>query len=680
MNTTGTFRSWQQRWPLAAAIALYWILGIGAIVQKPGLQYDEAQLVAGAVHMRHSAGPFDEYPQPHSWVCPMGRCIPLMSATYVGAVKEYVALPLFALFGPRAPFVRLASLILSTFAIWGIYALAAEFFSAVVAAAAAFIIAINPAFLTMTVFDNNAIGAVMAGLGLTCFCLAVYRRQSSFWAAFALGLALGFAVWARANIAWIWIAGFAAVAIVLGRRILLPAKHWIAILLGGLTGGSPFLMYQWFSNDATWKVQHDLSTAQPWSTLLPYRLHLFAEMLLSEGEHRGMWAGPPLPHWQLWLFPILVTGACAVCLFPPTVTRPACRLFSRALALTFAIGAAFFFFSRLPIAEHHFVLLLPLGAVMVATGFSLLIARCRWARAFAAGTLVVYVSSAAYWQVASIRGLRATGGIGAWSDAVVPLAGYLDQNYRGREIQYLDWGLRYNVYVLADGRLKGRDIYAPSSEDRSLQGRPWIDEIRDGGVFVVSGTGNRAFANPTNGFLRALADARPRMRVESVAQRNGEPYASVLEITPDTIRGRAQGVEAVDRIEMGTPSFGKYLGGFYPPEEGGFRWTRREFSVRLIAPDLAATGGWLLVRLYIPDDEIQKLGSVTLAGRLGAHDLKPESWTEPGQHVYRRHLEPGWIGTDVTQFDFELQKSMPPQGHDGRELGVVVNRISLDLF
>lgn len=93
--------------PIVGAISLYALLGAALIAQKPGLQYDEALLTAGAVHLRHSFDYFRLNVTPAAWACPAGVCVPLMSLFYIGAVKNFVALPFFALFGPRTPFIRL---------------------------------------------------------------------------------------------------------------------------------------------------------------------------------------------------------------------------------------------------------------------------------------------------------------------------------------------------------------------------------------------------------------------------------------------------------------------------------------------------------------------------------------------------------------------------------------------
>src|SRR5260370_40717857 len=69
-----------------------------AIRQRPGLNNDEAQQVLGSVQMRISN---HEFPLPHDpdiSVSMFGHDIQLMTMRYIGAVKDYLCLPLFAIF------------------------------------------------------------------------------------------------------------------------------------------------------------------------------------------------------------------------------------------------------------------------------------------------------------------------------------------------------------------------------------------------------------------------------------------------------------------------------------------------------------------------------------------------------------------------------------------------------
>jgi hypothetical protein len=664
---------------ITAIIGLYCLCGFGLIAQKPGLQYDEAMLVAGGVHMQHSAAAFELENTPNAWVCPFQHCIPLMAFLYVGSAKEYANLPFFAIFGGRAPIIRLVALMFGALAIWGVFRLIDPWFGCGAAALSALALAVNPAFLNMVIFDNGANGGFMAGLGLTCACVAIYTTRKSALAAFGLGAAMGFGVWSRANFIYFLVAGGVSALIVFRRRILIPVSHGVAIAAGGILGGFPFILYQIVSGGATWEAQKHFTVAEPMATLLRQRIFLFADTLVSDGEHRGMWNGPPLPAWQLWFFPSVVLLACLLCLFWSRHEETGRRSFAQFLTLTFIFAGGILFFSRLQVAEHHLVGLVPFALAIVVLGCSILQTRFRQAWLVSAVVLAVYGSSAVYWQIQSILGLRNSGGIGVWSNSGVELASYLDRNFNRREIKILDWGLQYNMYVLTDGRVQPREIYSTSSEDLSYGGRPWIDEIRDGGVFLLNGPENRHYPNATTGFLRTLAAAHPDVHRHSVKQQSGATYAEIIDITPQSIHESAPPADSPEpRIPMDTTQFDSQLTGFYPPEPGGFRWTKREFSARFNLSIPYATGSELQMRLYVPEDTIRKLGSLTLRATFGGHPLAPQTWSRPGLYVFTRELNDAWITKGENEIAFSVDKAMPAPASDKRELGLIVREISVE--
>jgi len=90
------------------------------IQAKPGFHYDEAIDVLGSVHLRHSHADLTLPHSPGTWFCVKKHCFPLMSAPYIGAIKEYLCLPLFAIFGPSAEAVRLLAMTLGALGILGI--------------------------------------------------------------------------------------------------------------------------------------------------------------------------------------------------------------------------------------------------------------------------------------------------------------------------------------------------------------------------------------------------------------------------------------------------------------------------------------------------------------------------------------------------------------------------------
>src|SRR5260370_24209607 len=110
-----------------------------------------------------------------------------------------------------------------------------------------------------------------------------------------------------------------------------------------------------------------------------------------------------------------------------------------------------------------------------------------------------------YWQAAAIQGLRRTGGVGQWSDGINALAVYLEEKHSVKEIKILDWGLQTSLFVLTDGNVHTQQIYGDATPEQSGLHRPWLDEIRDGGVFVMNGPDNRMIPAASLAFLKTLA-------------------------------------------------------------------------------------------------------------------------------------------------------------------------------
>ena len=599
---------------------------------------------------------------PGTWFCVSEHCFPLMSARYIGSIKEYICLPLFAMFGPRAEVVRLLAMTLGALGIFGIATLLRSQASYPVAAAGAWVLAANPSYLDMTVLDNSAFSPWMGAFGLLCIAATVYLEKQNWRSAFWLGAVIGLGVWARANYVWMLGAIAAALVISLGRRLLAPLSHWAGFAVGGLIGGLPFLAYQALSGGGTWQA---VSMFAPTGTLaqrFQHRLWMFSETVLSNGEHHRIWAGPvSLPLWQLWLFPIVIAASCIFCM-----TR---KQLPRVAALTLLFYTATFIFSSLPIGEHHLMTLVPIAVMVVV------LAGQRMALPSLA-VAVVYAASAIYWDASALEGLRKTGGVGPWSDAIFALTQRLQTDFPGREIKVLDWGLQNSIYVLSNGQVLTRELFWDSTVDKTDWNGPWIEEIRHGGVFLLNGPQNRQIPATSIGFLRALAQGRPTIRRYTVPQRSGIPYAEVIEITPDTLgTGPEQppdpSIPTVRELRAGDPDFLKLATGFSLLEQGGWRWTTREFSLDLGSVPAKT----LTVHVNVPEAEIQKLGPITMSIRAGEHVLAPETFSRPGDYEVTRSLEPGW----ENRFDFRIDKTLPPTAADNRELGIIFVGAKLEL-
>jgi hypothetical protein len=547
----------------------------------------------------------------------------------------------------------------SLICIWGVGRLLGDHVSRPAGAFAALAIAINPAFLSTTVFDNGAVAVMMAAFGLVCLAISRYVRNPSTRYAFWIGAAMGFGVWSRANFVWLMISIVAAAAIVLRQRLLAPVGHWVAWIAGGVLGGLPFLVYQVHSKGGTWEATNMFIAREPLADRLFTRLVLFSETLLVDREHRAMWDGPAMADWQRWLFPALVVVSLVVCL---AMSRRVRSLWAQGAGLTFLFLGLFIFFSKTPIAEHHLIALVPLAVMVVVLGCSLLQAQFRWGRSVSAGLAAVYLSSVFYWEVQTIEGLHRTRGVGPWSDTIYTLARELPKKYPTQEVKILDWGLENNLYVLTDARLHTREIYSDEAH------RPWRDEIRRGGVFLLNGPENRQFREASEAFLKTLAEARPVVERVTFPQPNGVTFAEAIDIKPDTI-GQGRGQESAQKSIAP-----ENLDGFYPPEPGGWRWTKRQFTITFAGSGPAR----LILQVYVADASIQKLGQVTLTARLGDHNLGPQTFRQAGQFTYERDVAAGWMKPGGNRFDFALDKALSPSAVDARELGIIVASAALE--
>ena len=141
------------RWGIPCALLIHCLFAGLAIRQRPGLNHDEALLVLGAVQMRISPGELVLPHDPDSWVRVFNRHFPLMTMRYIGAVKDYLCLPLFAIFRHHTSVLRVVSMLLGVFGIWAFAKLISDHASQQAAAITAAIIAINPAYVYSTTFD-----------------------------------------------------------------------------------------------------------------------------------------------------------------------------------------------------------------------------------------------------------------------------------------------------------------------------------------------------------------------------------------------------------------------------------------------------------------------------------------------------------------------------------------------
>lgn len=118
------------------------------------------------------------------------------------------------------------------------------------------------------------------------------------------------------------------------------------------------------------------------------------------------------------------------------------------------------------------------------------------------------------------------------------------------------------------------------------------------------------------------------------------------------------------------------LSGFYAIENNSWRWVARNFSVALKPPPSISAGGHLVVELYLAENEIQKLGPVTLTAAINGTSIGSETFQKAGHYNFTRNLSAQVLDTNILPVQFCFDKSMATVS-DRRDLAAVIAGIAL---
>src|SRR5271154_4156159 len=219
---------------ILAYLAICFVFAVGTA----GLEDDEA------VSFRQSAALADHAPMQclGSYDLRFGHiCLPIMLAPYVGASKDYVLLPLFAIACFHVGVARMGAALLAACGIFGAWFFMNRFFGAAAAAFTAGFLALNPSYIDLPLFDQGNIAFSLGILGLVLVAITLIADVPSHARFFVLGLLIGLGIWGRLNFAWlVFAAGVAVVAVF--RRELLGMLRFVPSLVAGTLVGVALLI------------------------------------------------------------------------------------------------------------------------------------------------------------------------------------------------------------------------------------------------------------------------------------------------------------------------------------------------------------------------------------------------------------------------------------------------------
>ena len=513
---------------LAGAVLVYLAFAVALIAVGPAApSYDEALFQVGAVHLlnsRDSPG----IVQPPTWLPFRGRFWPVMLTPYAGAISDYLLLPVFAVFGAGLVVARLSAAVLAAFGLWGLGRLVGLASGPAAAAAGMLLLAVHPGFLSNTVFNDSGFAYWMAVGGAACLALRTYiERRTARWAA-VVGLACGVGVWTRLNFAWLIGAVVLGALVGFGRRAIPTARHLAAAGAGAVLGSAPLILFQVLTRGRVTLAFLSAFDAEPRTLpVLIWRTRLMLSSLIYDHEHRhAMWDGPSLlPLWQMEF--IGGTVAAAVLTAFMGRTDDGLRRWHRATSVCFLALAAIMIPTRLPLRGHHFLTLVPLAAVAAVLAAQRLLSWRPAMRPAVALAAALYVATAVHWDWSARRGLLITGGTGAWSDATVAVARYLEAR-GGPPARMLDWGFHHPIYMLTNGRVQGRELFW--GDPYGPEAPKWREEIVPGGLYLTHVEPNGNFATVTARYRLALARSGLNYSRLVFKDRRGRPHTEIVEV------------------------------------------------------------------------------------------------------------------------------------------------------
>jgi hypothetical protein len=164
----------------------------------------------------------------------------------------------------------------------------------------------------------------------------------------------------------------------------------------------------------------------------------------------------------------------------------------------------------------------------------------------------------------------------------------------------------------------------------------------------------------------------------------GHTFWRTEAVQPDSYDLYRRGSQARDcslssTVNVADPKIeSQLLWGFHELSDHSWRWTARKFTVALQRPlGSGQSGARLHLRFFVPDHEIQALGSIKLTAQISAYRLHSMRVRRGGSYEYIADVPKDALFADILSVDFILNKAMPPSERDARELGVVVSSIQI---
>jgi 4-amino-4-deoxy-L-arabinose transferase-like glycosyltransferase len=467
------------RWSLpgvlaAAAIVLFVALASWRI-HLPGLQYDEVLFVQAAIGAPNGL-----------FVHTALGDVPLMTMSYLGALKAWIFAPIFALFGVSPLTIRLPAVLLAALALVVLYRLLRREAGPAAACLAVWMTALDTAYVFHSRLDWGPVVLATLFQVAVLWCVLRFVRQPS-WRTAAGGVLFALlGLWNKLNFAW-FLGGLGVAVLVcypgpwLGlARKLRPAVRW-PVVAASVAVAAVLVVAGWRHGE----LSAEAFSPERFRLVGMNTLHTFSGTLLTSfllnhplgfpAFSRDIAAGQVLAANPLWfsawpwalllaLTPVALLGA-RLCPRQGQGRIPELRL---ALFFLLVLAGTFLMIVATPDAghmhqSHHLMLLHPFHIFLVALAFqALLVLRASRVglallSAFGGAALLVLTTSAAN-TVAALRYVGRGERVDLrWSPAIYDLVRVLDETASGVDrVISVDWGTHNQLLALGSPALRER--------------------------------------------------------------------------------------------------------------------------------------------------------------------------------------------------------------------------------
>ena len=456
-----------RRRELILLLAVWAVLAAGIVLlakqnlSVPGLYYDEAvfaglakDFITGHVHGQHMPD--------HQVVTLAGRPFPLFIQTYLGALKSWMLIPAFRIFGPTVAVLRATTLFWSLIALLLLMLGTWRWLGLATALIASALLAFDPTYFFLSVLDW---GVVVPSLVCRCACLYFAVRWNQLRKlrdAFFVGLFAGLGFFNKADFAVFLMAVSLAAVFCYWRQLVAAIRqHSSAVALaclGFALGAGPMLIRIPRMIAITVSGPHPNAPGE-------FREKIKTLLSMYDGSHfyRLMNVGGVFERmYDRAAVPLTLSGAATVIacfVFVGLVCR---RKLAWTRAITFLIVAAILItvgVFALPDAVriHHAVLVYPLPQLILAAVIVLLWKTRVHSRkldyaivTITALAVVDLLASELHSVVYPQKFIRLSGGRGRWSESFDEFCRE-NRNRSGLTIVSLDWGFNEQLMFLTDG-------------------------------------------------------------------------------------------------------------------------------------------------------------------------------------------------------------------------------------